>query len=592
MQFPFTKKEATNRAVAAAAPRSSLPAPSDDCEGDDCASVYLHAAAPADQQKASQQQKKRLLTELTCVDQTEIVLAVAGVDCPTLVGLGFCTSMCPTCGDYAGYCDLSCGFCSPPTAAPTPSLCLCECASETSAPPTPTPLPTSNPTSSATGDGCFDIDREKVNTLGYGCEEFYTITTCGQFDDQDFSSMEMCCVCGGGEYTQFPTATPLPTPSPTLSPTPAPTLTAAPTVTPAPTTFDNDCESDGTVGNAQRLQSESELTFVLNNGDQFGISVIPIGDLNGDGVDDLAVGSNQYDGSTSGTLHILFMSPDGTVASASHIDSTHGNLNRTITLNAYESFASALATIHGIEGDGVCALAVGAPNHRNSTGAFYIVMLNTDGTVSQAQEISNDRGGLPFTLTSNDHNDWGDEFGSSVASLGDVNDDGVGDLAVGAPGDSDGSAGAFSYIGAVYILRMNSDGTVSSATKLSNSYGDLPFVIIPRADFGSALATLEDVNGDGVNDLVVGARSATQDNTGAVFILFLDATAAVISAQEISNEQGNLNFTLSEDDWFGASVAFLSDLNNDGVPDLAVGAEQAESTNNPDDNDGAFTCSS
>ena len=139
---------------------------------------------------------RRALTESTCSDQNDIVVAVTGLDCATVVEQGFCASLlCTTC-TFSGYCDLSCGFCSPPTAAPTPSKC-----GESSSSPSVSLAPVSAPTGDLY-DGCFDTDNGAEFDYGYysiTCDSF-TIAVCSFAGDgdSDFTPSEMCCVCGGG----------------------------------------------------------------------------------------------------------------------------------------------------------------------------------------------------------------------------------------------------------------------------------------------------------------------------------------------------------------------------------------------------------
>ena len=81
--------------------------------------------------------------------------------------------------------------------------------------------------------------------------------------------------------------------------------------------------------------------------------------------------------------------------------------------------------------------------------------------------------------------------------------DSVTDLAVGAGGDDDGGVNA----GAVWILFMNTDGTVASEQKISNTAGGFGGVLDSGDNFGRDVANIGDLDGDGVTDLAVGCRS-------------------------------------------------------------------------------------
>src|SRR6185503_18321104 len=115
-------------------------------------------------------------------------------------------------------------------------------------------------------------------------------------------------------------------------------------------------------------------------------------------------------------------------------------------------------------------------------------------------------------LADNDH------FGSAVAALGDIDRDGVTDLAVGAQGDDTGGAPGANR-GAVYILLMNADGSVKSSSKVDSLTPTGP-VLANGDSFGSSIASPGDLDGDGVSDLAVGA-SGSATNRGAVHVLFL-----------------------------------------------------------------------
>ena len=90
--------------------------------------------------------------------------------------------------------------------------------------------------------------------------------------------------------------------------------------------------------------------------------------------------------------------------------------------------------------------------------------------------------------------------------------------------------------------------------------------------FGRDHDVVGDVNGDGIVDLVIGARSDDdgQTDAGAVYILFMNNDGTVQSNQKISMLEGGFNETLLENNFFGYGVSGIGDYNSDGIPDIAV----------------------
>jgi len=311
----------------------------------------------------------------------------------------------------------------------------------------------------------------------------------------------------------------------------------------------------------------------LNDGDQFGSSIASIGDLESDGVSDLAVGApfDDDNGSNRGAVWILFMDADGRVDLEQKISGDEGGF--TGELDNDDQFGSAVASIGDLNNDGVLDLAVGAPGDDDGgddQGAVWILFLDTLGRVVQNRKISDRAGGFDGNLSD------GDQFGGAVASIGDVDADGVTDLAVSARHDDDGGDNK----GAVWILFMNSDGTMKAEQKVSDTEGNFDGNLNSDDGFGSAVAGIGDLNGDGVNDLAVGANQDSDGGSdrGAVWILFLNTDGTVSSSQKISQNKGGFNGDLNDGDRFGSAIAGIGDLDEDGTIELAVGA--------PRDNDG------
>ena len=181
------------------------------------------------------------------------------------------------------------------------------------------------------------------------------------------------------------------------------------------------------------------------------------------------------------------------------------------------------------------------------------------GTVQSFSKITD------LTLSGSPLDD-GDEFGDSVAGLGDL--DGAGPaasaLAVGAIGDDDGA----SHHGSVYILFLNSSGSVISHQKISSTQGGFTGTLSSDDEFGSSVCFLGDLDGAGpsVGALAVGTIGDDNGglNRGAVYILFLSASGTVLSHQKINSSVGNFPVVLDDDDEFGGAVATLGDLDGAG----------------------------
>ena len=302
--------------------------------------------------------------------------------------------------------------------------------------------------------------------------------------------------------------------------------------------------SIGTVAQETTISRNSGgLGVALASGENFGFSVTSVGDLDLDGVVDLAVGAPGYSG--RGAVYVLFMNPDGSVRTRTRIAQGEGSFAGPLASG--DQFGRGVAGLGDLDGDGIGDLAVGAPG--GSTGV-WILHLRRDGTVASQHRI----------------NGPGGTFGISVGRLGDLDRDGLPDIAVGAPGRDGGD-------GAVFVVFLNADGTVRSARETQKgSY--------PGSDvLGSSVSGLGDVDGDGVPDLLLGDDKDNDGggtDTGAVWVSFLRTDGSVRVAQKISNDQGLLGDILNGDDFFGSGAAGVGDLDGDGVPDVVVGANGSD----------------
>jgi hypothetical protein len=345
--------------------------------------------------------------------------------------------------------------------------------------------------------------------------------------------------------------------------------------------------SAGSTLSYKKISSTAGITGALDNGDEFGSSIAYLGDLDGPGpsVAAIAVGTPLDDdgGTDRGAVYILFLSSTGTVLSRQKISSLEGNF--TGTLHTADEFGGAVAALGDLDGPGpsVAALAVGAIGDDDGgavgtdRGATWVLFLSSAGTVLSYQKISATQGNFTAPL------DPADQFGTSVAGLGDLDGAGpsAGALAIGASFDDDGGTDR----GAVYVLFLNTTGTVLSYQKISNTQGNFTATLHDSDEFGGAVAALGDLDvpGPSVAALAVGAGNDDDGGVdrGAVYVLFLDATGKALSYQKISNTQGHFTGVLHDGDDFGGSVAALGDIDGAGT-----GGKQALAIGTPGDDDG------
>jgi hypothetical protein len=336
------------------------------------------------------------------------------------------------------------------------------------------------------------------------------------------------------------------------------------------TSFLNLHAQQGSIVSTQKISAlEGNLTAQLDAGDYFGYSLANIGDVDKDGVTDVAVGSILFEDSSQGSyssigaVYILFLQSVGKVKAHQIIYENMGGLNAI--LHNTDRFGTAVEGIGDMNGDSIPDLAVGQVGLYGE-GYVWILFLNTDGTVQSYQQIGyGNLGGFSGNINSKCF------FGSSIANLGDINDDGVNDLAVGQPADDDGYTDA----GAVWILKMNADGTVKANQKISALSGDFNGTLTNFSCWGLALEAAGDFNNDGITELLVGepfSGLSSLSNGGELWLLSIDSSGIVTSESILYGYKHQSGSEINIGDFFGSAIAFLGDINKDGVNDIAVGS--------------------
>jgi len=318
----------------------------------------------------------------------------------------------------------------------------------------------------------------------------------------------------------------------------------------------------------------------VSAGDQSGDSVSAAGDVNGDGIDDLVIGAFAADpnGGTSGSSYVVFgrSTAFASIINLSGLDGSTGFRLDGVTASDFSGHSVSAAG--DVNGDGIDDLLIGAYgadlNSNNYSGASYVVFGRSTAFASIINLSSLD-GSSGFRL---DGATSGEYSGRSVSAAGDVNGDGIDDLLIGAYGADPNSN---SYSGSSYVVFGRSTG-FAATINLSSLDGSSGFRIdgVTTDDrSGRAVSAAGDVNGDGIDDLLIGAYRADPNgsDSGASYVVFGRSTAFA-SAIDLSGLDGSSGFRLDgvTGDQSGRSVSGAGDVNGDGIDDLLIGARFAD----------------
>jgi Ca2+-binding RTX toxin-like protein len=314
--------------------------------------------------------------------------------------------------------------------------------------------------------------------------------------------------------------------------------------------------------------------------DRSGESALFAGDVNGDGYDDIIVGAPhaQGDSANTGAAYVVFgrLGGFGPEVDLSTLDGANGFKLSGETPGSLTGLSVSAAG--DMNGDGIGDLIVGSPfaEPNGSGSGESFILFGTAGGFSAEIDLATLNGSNGFKLGG----DVADNVGWSVSQAGDINGDGFDDVIVGAPSRSD-----FSHTGVSYVVFGKSGGFAANLDP-SDFDGSNGFKIsgeTARDECGTAVSFAGDVNGDGFDDLIIGADGFDLNDVfaiGAVYVIF--GKAAGFSANlNLSDLDGTNGFKLTGEaalDNAGEAVSSAGDINGDGYSDIVIGADRANST--------------
>ncbi len=288
----------------------------------------------------------------------------------------------------------------------------------------------------------------------------------------------------------------------------------------------------------------------VTTSDDTGYALDGAGDVNGDGYDDIFIGAPGAGPQSEGEAYVIF----GGDALAAEITLDQAD----VTLRgkaAGDNVGNALSGAGDVNGDGYADLLVGAffadPGDE-ARGETYLVLGRADlaGLIDLANADVTLLGKNPFDFS-----------GESVSGGGDVNGDGFDDILIGAP-----------LVSEAYLIY----GAETLPANMGLAAADATFSGKTSSDSGGWVSHVGDVDGDGFEDLLIGARfadPAAMSNAGESYLFYgrVGLTGAVSVATADASFSGRAG-----GDQSGRGVAGAGDVNGDGLKDLLIGAGEAD----------------
>lgn len=330
------------------------------------------------------------------------------------------------------------------------------------------------------------------------------------------------------------------------------------------------------------------------------VSVGGQGDINGDGINDVVIGANIEGTSDEGKVYVIFGASNfsNPTIAVTTLNGTNGVELAGVSAN--DAVGSAVA-IGDVNGDGFSDVIIGATGIENAdsetTGGAYAVFGKATWTSPFNLGSVNGSNGFKFIADNGQTGNMNNTLAGQSISSKDLDQDGFDDILIGAPNAynatlSDRSGESYLLFGASDI---GSSGISILASDLNGILGTILRGEQVSEEAGHSVAIIEDVNGDSINDLLIGApnKQVSSDNTGVVYLLFGRSASynweSLIELSILASGDGSQGTEIqgtNDLDRTGTYVADAADLDKDGYNDLAIGSPEAENSGNTDNGRG------
>ncbi|MEA3515118.1 MAG: hypothetical protein U9R34_06570 [Nanoarchaeota archaeon] len=312
------------------------------------------------------------------------------------------------------------------------------------------------------------------------------------------------------------------------------------------------------------IELSTDADLIINGIDEMDYSShsVSSGDINGDGIDDVIIGAyyaDPYGKSSGGETYVIFGGVTGEINLSTDAD---------LTINAIDGadYSGWAVSSGDINNDSIDDVIIGAnladPNGHSMAGETYVVFGGVTGEINLSTGANLTINGIT----------GGDQSGISVSS-GDINGDGIDDVIISAYfADPNGILGA----GETYVIFGGE--TLSEVIELSDA--DLTINGIDNGDNSGHSVSSGDINGDGIDDVIIGARYAAPNgntNAGETYVVFGGVTGEINLSTDADLTINGIN----EEDFSGHSVS-SGDINNDTIDDVIIGAYRANPNGNTD----------